>query len=86
MYLQIKVIPKSQKTEFVERMEDDTLKIRLKATPERGKANEELIRFLAKSLSCATDEIRIISGQTATKKLVRVPDGAKQQVKLLSNK
>lgn len=74
MYLQIKVIPKSNKTEFVERMEDNTLKLRLKATPEKGHANKELIRFLAKSLHCQMEEIKIISGQTSTRKLLRVPD------------
>jgi len=76
MYLQIKVIPKSRCTEFVEKMEDDTYKIRLKAAPEKGKANEELIKFLSHALLVPRKEIKIISGHSEQKKLVKVPDGA----------
>lgn len=74
MYIQIKVIPKSNTTGFVEKMEDSTLKIRLKATPERGKANDELISFLGKQLGIDKGEIKIISGHTSTRKLLKVPD------------
>jgi uncharacterized protein len=73
-YLQIKVIPKSPKTEFIEKMADDTLKIRIAAPPEKGKANAELIKFLAKEFSCPKGQIKIISGQTDQRKLVRIPD------------
>lgn len=75
MYLQIKVLPRSNKTEFVERMEDnETLKIRLKAVPEKGLANKELIRFLAGTLNIPKDKILIISGATDTRKLLKIPD------------
>lgn len=74
MYIQVKVIPKSPKTEFIERMADDTLKIRISAAPEKGKANKELIKFLAKELGCKKDQIKIISGQTDQRKLVSLPD------------
>lgn len=74
MYLQIKVIPKSPKTEFVEKMADGTLKIRIAAPPEKGKANAELIKFLAKEFSCPKDQIKIISGQTDQRKLISIPD------------
>lgn len=74
MYLQIKVLPRSIKTEFVERMEDETLKIRLKAVPEKGKANAELIQFLSKELKISKEEIKIISGVTDQRKLVKIPD------------
>ena len=73
-YIQVKVTPKSPKTEFIEEMADGTLKIRIAAPPERGKANTELIRFLAKKFNCPKDEISIISGQTSTKKLISLPD------------
>lgn len=77
MYIAVKVIPKSNKTEFVERMADDTIKIRLKAAPERGKANAELIKFLAKSCGVDKSEIKIISGHTDARKLMKLPDEAK---------
>ncbi|MBU0981376.1 DUF167 domain-containing protein [Patescibacteria group bacterium] len=76
MYLQVKVIPRSQKTEFVEKMEDGTLKFRLKAPPEGGKANAELTKFLASRCTINPDEIKIISGFASTRKLLKIPDNA----------
>lgn len=74
MYIQVKVIPRSRSTEFVERMDDDTLKIRLKAVPEKGKANDELIRFLARTLGVQKSEVVLVSGHSDTRKLLKIPD------------
>lgn len=74
MHLPIKVIPRAKKTEFVGRMADSTLKIRLKAVPEKGRANEELISFLAGELHVTKEDIEIVSGFTDARKLVRIPD------------
>ena len=75
-YLRVKVVPKSPKTELVEIFEDaesgQTYKIRLKAAPEKGKANEELIRFLAKELNLPRTALLILSGKTNRIKLIRV--------------
>jgi uncharacterized protein len=63
--LSVKVIPRAKKTEFVGYMEDGTLKIRLRAVPEDGKANMELLRFLEEE----TEETwEIISGFTSQRK------------------
>lgn len=72
-YIKVRVQPKSGKLEFKEKLEDGTLKFRLKAAPEQGKANEELIKFLAKKLSCQRDEISIVSGHNERTKLIRIP-------------
>lgn len=72
MHLQVKITPKSKNTELVETMEDGTLKIRLKAVPERGKANEELIRFLSQHYKVKTDQIKLISGHSSTRKLLKI--------------
>ncbi len=74
MHLLVKVIPRSKKTEVVGRMADDCLKIRLKAIPENGEANDELIRFLAKSLNLNRNELEIVSGFTDARKLIKLPD------------
>ncbi|MBR1904682.1 MAG: DUF167 domain-containing protein [Alphaproteobacteria bacterium] len=42
----------------------DYLKIAVNAVPEKGKANKELIKFLAKQLKLPTGNIEIISGAT----------------------
>lgn len=78
-YLRIKVIPKSPKTELVEIFEDPsedgmvtTHKIRVKATPEKGKANEELIKFLSKELNVNKSQISIVCGKSDRLKLVKI--------------
>jgi hypothetical protein len=74
MILPIKVITRAKKTEFVERMSNGSFKIRLKAVPERGRANEVLLSFLAESLHAQKEDIEIVSGFTDARKLVRIPD------------
>lgn len=71
-YLRIKVIPKSSKTEITDIMDDDTIKIRIKAAPEKGRANIELIRFLSKELILPKENISIISGKTEQLKLIKL--------------
>lgn len=67
----LKIIPKSSQTEIIE-SRDDFLKIKLKAVPEKGKANIELIKFLAKHFKTAKSNITIIKGQTGRNKLVEI--------------
>lgn len=72
MTLRVKVIPRSAKTEIVGTMADGTLKIKIAAPPEKGKANEELVRFLAAHYGVS--RVEIVSGHTAALKMVRLPD------------
>ena len=48
------------------------MKIRLAAPPVDGAANEELIRFLAKSFGVARAQIEILSGAAARQKTLRI--------------
>lgn len=48
------------------------LKIKLKAVPEKGKANTELIKFLAKHFKTAKSNIQIIKGKTNKNKIVEI--------------
>jgi uncharacterized protein YggU (UPF0235/DUF167 family) len=59
------------KTEFAGRL--GTLwKLRVAAAPVDGKANEAIIRFLAKFASVPTSAVRIVSGFTSTSKVVEI--------------
>lgn len=51
---------------------EQTIKIRIKAVPEKGRANAELIKFLSGELSIPKDKIIIISGKSTQLKLVRL--------------
>ena len=46
--VRVKVAPRSSASEVAGMMADGTLKVRLAAVPEKGKANAELCRVLAK--------------------------------------
>ena len=72
MTLRVTAIPRSAKTEIVGTMADGTLKIKIAAPPEKGRANDELVRFLAAHFG--VKEVEIISGHTAALKMVRLPD------------
>ena len=76
MILRVKVIPRSAKTEIAGTMEDGTIKIRVAAPPEKGRANEELIRFLAREYKVPAQSIAVISGHTASLKMLRLPDAS----------
>ena len=72
MTVKVKVIPKSSKTEIAGTMADGTLRVRVAAVPEKGKANAVLCAFLARHYGVAPSEVEVISGQTSPMKLVRV--------------
>lgn len=72
IYFNVKVIPGAPKTELREEMADGTIKVALAAKPEKGEANQELINYLAKLLGVRKYQVKIISGLTERRKLVKV--------------
>ena len=69
--LQLQVQPRASRTE-VAGAHGGALKIRLAAPPVDGEANDELIRFLAKTLGVPKSAVTIVRGATGRKKVVRV--------------
>lgn len=53
-------------------MADGTLKIRIAAAPEKGKANDALCTFLAGHFGVGRERVSVISGHTAALKLVKI--------------
>ncbi len=70
--LQVRIVPRSPKTEWAGFLESGDWKIKVAAPPERGKANEELIRFLASEFSVPRSSIEIVAGATSHHKLIRI--------------
>lgn len=68
----VRVQPNARKSEIVGCV-DGVWKIKLNAPAIEGKANEELIKFLAKKLRVAKSEIEIVRGKTAKTKVVAIP-------------
>jgi len=71
LILFLRIQPRAGKDAFGEVL-DGYRKLRIKAPPVEGKANEYLVRFLAKRLGVARSAIRIEQGQTGRNKRIRI--------------
>ena len=69
-FLKIKAIPQSSRTEVVEKLEDNTWKIRVKAVPEKGKANKVIESFFKKQFLLKNAEI--VGGKIHRIKIIRL--------------
>ncbi len=68
----VRVRPNASRTRLIGVMDDGVLKIDLAAAPENGKANAELVGFLAESFTVPRSSVAILSGHTDRRKLVRI--------------
>ncbi len=71
LYLSVSVVPGAERTEIVEEY-NGTLKIKVAAAPEKGKANKELEDFLCDLLDLASYEVNIVQGGASNRKLVKI--------------
>ena len=68
--IEIKVVPRSK--QLACKLEGERLKCFIKSAPEKGKANRELISYLAKKLGVKTNMITIMTGATSPLKRLRI--------------
>lgn len=71
MRLRVKVKPCASKNE-VRQLGPDNYEVRTTAAPEKGKANQEVIRLLAEFLGVSPSALTIIRGETSREKLILV--------------
>jgi uncharacterized protein (TIGR00251 family) len=72
IHLAVKVIPGASKTEFAG-VKDGKLRVKAAAAPEKGKANTELVTFIAKTLDCTSREVIIQRGEKSRHKILALP-------------
>lgn len=72
MEVNVKVIPRSSRSEVIGEMADGALKVKLAAVPEKGKANQELCDVLARHFRVPSRDVELIAGVTSTRKRVRI--------------
>lgn len=65
--IKIHVVPNSSKTQIVGD-HGDRLKIKIKAPPVDGKANEEVIDFLCEKLGIKKNQAELLTGQASKSK------------------
>jgi len=68
----VKVSPGSDKTEWQESLEDGALKMKVKEAPERGRANEAVINFVAETFAVKKKLVSIIAGGGARLKRIKI--------------
>ena len=79
MKLALKVTPGARKNEILG-WEDDypqvgrVLKVKIAAPPVEGKANKEIVLFLAKALGIPRTSVEVVHGTSGRIKLVEIPD------------
>ena len=73
MKINIKVTPHSSREEVVKL--GDEYVVRVKATPHDGKANEAVIKLLAKYFKVPKSAVRIVSGATGRNKIADIGTG-----------
>ena len=68
--IEVKVIPDSDKNELVK--ENSKVKIKVKASAEKGKANQAVIKLLSKYYNVSKSSIKIIRGKRKRNKLIKI--------------
>ena len=67
----VKVVPRSSRTAIADIL-NGMLKVKLAAAPEKGKANESLVEFLADTLDVKKNMITITAGRTSPVKTIQI--------------
>ncbi|MEA3253855.1 MAG: DUF167 domain-containing protein [Chloroflexota bacterium] len=73
MKVQIKVKPNSKTAEVIQ--EGDGLVVKVKEPPREGKANQAVIKLLAKYFGVSQSQVRIVAGFRGKSKVVEIAAG-----------
>lgn len=78
--LVVRVTPNARKSEFsgwgMDEKGRSVMLMKLGAPPVDGKANTELIRFLAETLGCAKSQVTLLRGEGSRQKVLELPQSA----------
>jgi uncharacterized protein (TIGR00251 family) len=77
--LRVQAVPRASRSEIAGR-HGDAIRIRLSAVPEHGRANQELIRFLAEQVQVPRSKIRLLTGATSRIKVLSITGVGIEQV------
>jgi hypothetical protein len=79
--LRLKVIPKAAR-DGIAGWVGDSLKIRVTAAPERGKANSAVIALLASTLGVPRGRIALLAGETKAHKVVEIQGFSEPELRM----
>jgi uncharacterized protein len=70
--LSVKVLPKASSSEIVGLLEDGSIKVKVTAASEKGKANAAVCDLLASSFGVAKRNVELLRGETSVNKQIRI--------------
>ncbi len=74
--LAVKATPKASKNEVAGVLEDGSLKVKVTAAPEKGKANAAICNLLAREFGVPQRNVRVVRGETAHTKHIEIAGAA----------
>jgi uncharacterized protein (TIGR00251 family) len=83
--IQVQIQPGSSKDQIIG-LHNGRLKIKISAPPVDGKANQNLIEFIAKALGVSKSKIEIVKGRTSKLKTLKISGINQKSFSLLLNK
>lgn len=83
--LPVKVVPGSSRN-CIAGWLDQTLRVRVTAPPERGKANSAVEKFITEALGLPAGSVRIIKGTSSPRKVIEIAGLAEPEVHSLLSK
>jgi uncharacterized protein (TIGR00251 family) len=83
--IQVQIQPGSSKDQITG-LHNGRLKIKISAPPVGGKANQNLIEFIAKALGVSKSKIEIVKGRTSKLKTLKISAIDQKSFSLLLNK
>lgn len=78
--IEVQVQPNASQNKLT-RIENGILYLKIAAPPLRGKANQELIRFLSDILGVGRTSLSIVKGKTSRRKVIAIEGLTQEQVR-----
>jgi len=78
--LRVRLTPRASRDQ-VDSWDGDLLRVRVAAPPVEGKANDALLRLLAKALDVPPSRLRLVKGRTSREKVIAVEGVSQEDVR-----
>jgi len=69
--VEVKVITRAKKEE-IEKIAENSYRIKVSPPPEKGRANKRVIELLSKELDIKKQNIKIAFGETSSRKIIEI--------------
>jgi len=71
MRLNVKVVTRASRDQVLD-WAGDTLRVAVRAAPEKGRANSAVVRLLAEALGLPRSQVGVVVGHASPKKLIQI--------------